>query len=416
MTDTLITDVQQGIIDQLSTSALDAVIWDYLNNPNNGFMDSEQVITTTDATALTEVFYPPPDATSADTTAWIYLDTTSVEWVDTTSLWTVEEWKETYLETTNNDAMITIDKIGYTDSNSPNYPLVDWQSDLFSFDTTTSVDFNIVADSTAEYFIQYEHRVAKKIDGMYIQPGLNGVDSTTGEADIAFYIGYSFNGVDWVYIADDSTIYTNQQDAIDDPIYINYAEAEITPQNVSEVMFTDTAIEAKYWRIYFVEGTLGSYTASLSHLRFEQIREHGEALISKSMPLVKNSGEYATGISNESSGSSGASWFSTLEFTYTFTGAKEAVIDVMARGYCDSTAEFRIRTKNESGAWTVRDSLEINDNYANLIYSGIFVNPSNDLTATWTIKVDIQDRSPAGTPTVDYRLVSSAAFRSAVET
>ena len=114
MTDTLITDVQQGIIDQLDTTALNVIIWDYLNNPDNGFMDYEEIVTITDATACTIIDEPLWDGTTyVDTTSCVYLDTTSITQIDTTSLWTVEEWKEEYLEYTYNDAQRTQDRISF---------------------------------------------------------------------------------------------------------------------------------------------------------------------------------------------------------------------------------------------------------------------------------------------------------------
>ena len=423
MTDTLITEVQQGIIDQVDSTALDIIIWSYLNNPNNDFMDQDRVETITDATACTIVYDPVPlDQTSAyDTTGTcVYIDTTTVDYIDTTSLWTVEQWKAVYLENTNNDAMISQDKIAYTDSNSPNYPLVDWNNKLFTFDTTSSVDFAIVQDSTSEYFIQYAHRVARAIDGMYIQPGLNGVDSTSGDADLAFFVGFSNNGTDWNYFVNDGSgvsILGDKQDGIDNPFYVNYTEAEITPQNVSELMFTDTAIEAKYWRIYFVEGTLGSYTASVSHLRFEQIREHGKAVITKTVDLEKTIGSYASGFALDYTDISGATWWTGKEVTFLIEDAKEALINIHARVWTDSTAEFRVRVDNEGGGFVEKDIMSLDEpGYEYLLYSEELINPSDDIEAVWTVKVDIQDRSAiGGSADVKYRFVPQALFRSTEE-
>jgi len=423
MTDTLITEVQQGIIDQVDSTALDIIIWSYLNNPNNDFMDQDRVETITDATACTIVYDPVPlDQTSAyDTTGTcVYIDTTTVDYIDTTSLWTVEQWKAVYLENTNNDAMISQDKIAYTDSNSPNYPLVDWNSRLFTFDTTSSVDFD-VGDSTSDIFIQYAHRTSVPIDGMYIQPGLSGVDSTTGEADLVFYIGYSFNGTDWEYIADGAgipTIFTNQQDAINQPFHVTYAEAEITPQNVSEIIFTETAIEAKYWRIFFVEGALGPYTASVSHLRFQQIREHGKAVIRHTVTKDRTVGVFSTGDVIYDDSISGAGWYNSATATITAYGVKEQSCQLVGRFWADSTCDVKITFEEYAGASEVIvDSWSLDDRgFITLTDGRDAFNPAADVSEPWVFKYRVYDKSDFDTPAIRLRFSLMTSFRSSQET
>ena len=314
MTDTLITDVQQGIIDQLDSTALNAIIWDYLNNPDNGFMDSEQVVVVTDATTCT-LSYPeiPDDATSAiDTTAeCIFIDTTTVTSIDTTSLWTVEEWKDVYYELTFNDAMKTIEKIGFLDSNSPNNPLTGYEDILFNFDTSESLDYPMSPDTTGDIYIEYRYPTAQKIDGVFFQGGDDGAqfydttssDTTAELVILAGYVSYSKNGTDWDYLKNQTQWQTGSTVAI---AATDAADAESSPfifretygfdeEKVANIAFNATALEAQFWRFHIVdltdyleytgetEGYTG-YTAAVSHLRFQQLKLNGEFIITQTMP------------------------------------------------------------------------------------------------------------------------------------
>ncbi len=376
--------------DTIDTTALNVLIQDYLETPDNGYM-------------LETV-----EEWNDDTTSYVTYVTDS-----TSPTITVLEWKELYLEQTLNQSYLQNGQISIRDSNSPNYPLINFKDKLFDFDTTTSIDYSILADATADVFIEYELPTARKVDGMYIQHGIDGIDSTTGESTLICFIGFSNDGSTWTYIADDSgdsAIYTNKQDAIDNAFDLTVDGVDIEPQAVSDVMFTDTSIEAKYWRIYFVDG---DYTAAVSHLRFEQIREHGEAVVSKTLPLIKTTGVYSAGITNVVSDVSGAAWFSTLEFEYTLYGHKRVTITTTARVNSDSTCEFRIRIKNEDAAWVERDIVEVDNQFASLTDSVILINPSDDLATVWTVLVDIQDKSPvAGAASIDLKLSSNSNFRS----
>ena len=149
MTDTLITNVQQGIIDEVSDAALDVIIQDYLNNPNNGFMDQETVTTiVTDATCtIVTIGF---DSTTGDPIEdCVYLDSTSITHIDTTALISVLEWKQTYLEGVKGDAWRTVGQLVITDGNSPNYPLVEFKDILYDFDTTSALDYEITGDATS---------------------------------------------------------------------------------------------------------------------------------------------------------------------------------------------------------------------------------------------------------------------------
>lgn len=379
----------------IDTAGLDCEIESFLYTPDNGYMQEE----------VTEY--------DDDSTGYItYMaDTTS----PTT---TVAEWKPDNLEELLNQSHVQNGQIAISDHNSPNYPLIDFRSKLFDFDTDTSIDYLVAVDTTGDLYLQYELPTARKVDGMYVQPGVNGVDSTTGDALILCYVGFSNDGVTWTYIAGDPTaptIYADQQDAIDNYMDLSIASADIAPQVVADVMFTDTSIEAKYWRLYFVPIAY-DYTVSISHLRFEQIREHGETLISQTVELVKTTGSYTAGLANENSGTSGAGWFTTLEYTFEFTGQKEATINTLARVTTDSDTEFRIRIKNGGGAWQVRDTVDVDTDTVTLIDSIMLQNALTDLSATWTVLVDLQDQAPVGSPNIEYRLVSSSGFRSTEET
>ena len=311
MTDTLITDVQQGIIDQLDSTALNLIIWDYLNNPDNGFMDQEEVITINDATACTWVTTPADDATSADTTACIFIDSTEVTWIDTTALWTVEEWKDVYYELTFNDAMTTVEKIGFLDSSSPNNPLTNYENILFNFDTSESLNYPMTPDTTGDLYIDFIYPTAQKIDGLFFQGGEDGAqyyDSTSSDSTaeivmLAGYVSYSKNGTDWKYLKNSvantvndaiAITATDSGDAADSPFIFRYTSG-FENIEIANVVFDDVALEAQYWRFHIVDllpylesvdlahGYTG-YTAAVSHLRFQQFKLNGSFVVTQTLP------------------------------------------------------------------------------------------------------------------------------------
>jgi len=419
------TDLIQFIFDQaqisfsaIDSTATDVEIQEFLEDPTNGYMQVEEEV-------------------------WVE-DTTSFELtvVDTTSpTITVLAWKEENLEDYYNQSQLQNDQISIRDYNSPNYPIIDFKSLLFDFDTSTSMDYAITPDSTADNFIQYELPASEKVDGMYIQLGLNGVQTwpvVGGGAFIGYYIAFSNDSLSWTYITNDlpmdSTssqtnpiITTDLQTAIDNHFFTGQPTDAILPQVVEDIMFTDTAIEAKYWRIHFVDieenvdgygigaGYTG-YTASVSHLRFEQIREHGEAVLNLSLDLSKLKGAYASGDSAGTTGNSGSGWFTTVEQDFYFTGHREALFTTTARVWADASTDFRIRVNNEGGGWTVMDTVTgLSGGYATLTDTRILLNPNADVNDVWTVQLDLQDQAAAGTPNVEYRASFSTNYRSSEE-
>ena len=260
MTDTLITEVQQGIIDQIVSSALDVIIWDYLNNPDNGFMVQEEIETITVDASCTVVFFP-----DTSTTDCIFLDSTTVTWIDTTSSLTVEEWKDIYLEGTYNDAMKTQEKIAFLDSNSPNYPLTDYEHILFNFDTEDSLNYPMSPDTTGDIYIEYTYPTAVKIDGMFFQGGEDGAQFYGGDSNasviLAGYISYSKNGEDWEYLKNEANMVagdtvaiaaTDADDAASSPFIFDDSTGFINSE-ITNIVFDEVALEAQYWRFHIVD-------------------------------------------------------------------------------------------------------------------------------------------------------------------
>ena len=288
-------DQYQKGFDQIDTTALDVLIEEFLETPSNGYM-SETV-----------------QEWDADSTSYINIVTDS-----TSPSLTVDEWKEENLEKVFNQAMLQNNQISIRDHNSPNYPLIDFRDKLFDFDTSTSIDYEVTPDTTGDIYIEYEYPISK-IDGMYIQGGLNGV-SDYGSLDdhniIAFYLAFSNDGENWSYVHQEDisfylnntyydttalnviqtmTISTDQETAKSNPYWYDQ-EFPIEDETVLPIKFT-TSIEARYWRIYFVDleeflkiigedsGYTG-YTASVSHLRYEQYKQHAEELVRESVNVT----------------------------------------------------------------------------------------------------------------------------------
>jgi len=328
---------QQDAIDfsAVDTTGLDAVINDFLLTPDNGFLPStEEYSVVTEEVCSYE--YAGADATSGDvilpypldsTSNFAYYDEVCVDQtnvittvVDSTSpAITVTEWKQLYLEETYQDMHNDQKEIGFGDHNSPNYPLIDFKGNFYDFDTTTSQDYAVSPDTTGDIYIQFEYPKAEKIDGMYFQGGINGVDdygTLTDHNIIAFYLAYSHDEETWHYIHQNDTygyltdtytdttalnvtqdivVTTTKQSAIDDPMWYDQ-EWPIDDETVIPFRFP-LSIEARFWRIYVVDlevflDSIGEgagytgYTASFSHLRFEQYKQHAEELITESVSVA----------------------------------------------------------------------------------------------------------------------------------
>jgi len=421
---------EQVSFDSIDTAELDALIQDYLETIENTYMEEESIQWVDDATSyLTYVI---------DTTAPIT---------------TVEAWKEENLENTYNQAHIQNKQIAITDHNSPNYPLIDFREVLFDFDVTTSIDYAITPDTTGDNYIQFEYPTAEKVDGMYIQPGINGIqsyDSTSESVDysiIAFYIGYSNDGSRWRYFRSKDTLIVgtepnvfsgystySQTTARNNPFYISSSDLELS--ELGQERFVEFKIssllkdyfgatEAKYWRVYFVDLLPGlessgfdvdytGYTASVSHLRFQQYREHGEVVVPQSIERAKTTGIYASGVQGSVNTAGGAGWFTTVTITTVNTGVREIATNINVRVASDSTCDFRIQFQEyDGGAWTTVDHYEFDDiGVVSLHDAREAVNPNEDVEDTWNVRYRLQDRAAAGAPVIKYRYAHNAIFRS----
>ena len=221
----------------------------------------------------------------------------------------------------------------------------------------------------------------------------------------------------------ESIITSDEQEAIDNCFSI-VQDCPIGAQAVEEVVFTDTAVEAKYWRLYLVDllpvlerfdldaGYTG-YTASISHLRFQQFREHGDQMFDKTIDTIKTEGSYSLGDSGQAAGNSGAGWFTNLTFFQTWNNARELIIHISTRTYSAASVDWRIQYQEESGAaWQTLDTITGVTGYGSLNYSGIFENPQDNVKADWKYAIRIQDQAAAGTPATEYRISVTSLFRS----
>lgn len=425
---TNIKEVIDLIVDEVpydSTTFIDTV-QDYLDDPDNGFVGQE-TITTYDGTSVIIA-----DATASPVIEDIWIETL----VDTSALISVDQWKVSYLEETYNQSMVSINKIGVSDSNSPNYPLLDYPTTLLDFDTTTSQDYVITPDTTGDIFIQYEFPVAEKVDGMYLQLGDNGCNtfgSLTNVSMLNYYIGYSSNGTDWKYITNaeqiDTTttiqsILTSDQEVAKDQCFAVTEDCPIANETANPIAFANTAIEAKYWRLYMVDllpylqrigessGYTG-YTASISHLRFDQVRVEGENLFDETVERVKTTGTFSSGNVAATTSASGAGWFTSATFTIESQGLGQLSTHLSGRIYADSTAEFRLQVQeNAAASWVTVDGWEFfEEGNASLHDAREIVNPNSDL-APFTMKYRLQDRAATGTPTIEFRLALMTNFKS----
>lgn len=246
---------QQEGFNTIDTTALDALILEFIETEENGYMTHTESQWDADSTSYINVLV---DSTAASIT--------------------VLEWKELYLEEVYNQSFIQNNQIAIRDSRSPNYVLVDFRDTLFDFDTNESINYAI--DSTSvEVFLEYEYPTAVKIDGTFFQGGEDGIDAMNMIV-IHAYLGYSNDGETFSYLKNQgsgiATSASTQQDAIDNP-FIFDEPTGFASDIVSNIVFTK-AIEAKYWRFYMVN--IGSgYTAAVSHLRFQQQKTHGSQLV-----------------------------------------------------------------------------------------------------------------------------------------
>jgi len=275
--------------DGIESTELDDLIYDFLMTKFNGFSDE-----------LVEVY-------DADTTSYntILIDTTSPNI-------TILEWKELNLERVFNQALIQNGQAAISNESSPNYPLIDFRGNVYDFDADSSIDYVISSGGTLNYYLQYEFQNTVPIDGVMLQGGNSGIQSYTTIGSwclLGYYLGYSNNGSDWTYVynlsgapvVSGTTIlskmftagYTTTESVAKAAPFLYYKESPLEDKSIYTTSFTK-GIEAKYWRFYPVDllatlTTMGiesgftGYTASLSHVRFHQIKEHGDLLVSQTV-------------------------------------------------------------------------------------------------------------------------------------
>ena len=227
-----ITDIIQDLIDQADTTALDATILEYLETPENGFMDStsEQVYYN-DGTA-----YVPLDATSY---GYITIEGYTDEIVYTTANLTVDQWKALYLEQTKAQANRSVGGVVISDNDSPHYPLRDFDS-LVDNITTGGLQYD------SGDWIKYEFANTVLLDRLTIY-----ADTTCN-----IYFAYSENDVDWNYIkaeADHTLTSTNKL-----VVATSESDAQTNYWTISETGYTQniakfpTGKRAKYVKVFIL--------------------------------------------------------------------------------------------------------------------------------------------------------------------
>jgi hypothetical protein len=276
----------------LDSTALDVIIYDFLMTKENGYAEEYFEFYDDDSTAFVTIL------------------------IDTTSpTITVLEWKEIYLEEAFNQTLTQNGLAAISSGSSPNYPLIDFRGKLYDFDADTSIDYPISAGEDSTDFIKYGFDNSVPIDGVMIQGGENGVQSYFAVGDwclIAYYCAYSNNGIDWTYIYNSSgppaesggtivdqtfvAAYTTDESVAASNPFLYFKQSPLEDKAIDTTTFTGKGLESKYWKMIPVDllptlTTMGihpgftGYTASFSHVRFHQIKEHGDLLVTQTVPV-----------------------------------------------------------------------------------------------------------------------------------
>ena len=394
---TYYSDVVQYLIDfiddyaNLDSAPLDSLIYDFLMTRENGYADES-----------VEVYVP-------DTTSYIniLIDTTSPNI-------TVLQWKELNLETVFNQALNQNGLAGITSDTSPNYPLVDWRGKLYDFDADSSVDYEISSGDDSTTFIQYMFASTVPIDGVMIQGGETGVQSydTIGSwCLLGYYCAYSNNGTDWTYIYNSSgppvvsgtTIvnqtfvagYTTDEEVAKAAPYLYFKQSPLEDTSINTTTFTGKGIEAKYWRIFPVDllatlTTMGielgytGYTASFSHVRFHQIKEHGNLLVTQTVVADSVSPTISRGntFSSTEPGIGSGSWVIMVDpFEPTDTPFSGAAMmwTLYSSNSTANVTTWELQYLNPAGVWT---TLETGSNPSGQtgMYTDIFSETQRDIS------------------------------------
>ena len=411
---TYYSDVVQYLIDfiddyaNLDSAPLDSLIYDFLMTRENGYADES-----------VEVYVP-------DTTSYIniLIDTTSPNI-------TVLQWKELNLETVFNQALNQNGLAGITSDTSPNYPLVDWRGKLYDFDADSSVDYEISSGDDSTTFIQYMFASTVPIDGVMIQGGETGVQSydTIGSwCLLGYYCAYSNNGTDWTYIYNSSgppvvsgtTIvnqtfvagYTTDEEVAKAAPYLYFKQSPLEDTSINTTTFTGKGIEAKYWRIFPVDllatlTTMGielgytGYTASFSHVRFHQIKEHGDLLVTQTVvaqvvsPTISRSNEYL----NSELGTGIGNWVTVIDgfepTSNSFTGAS-VFLTLDASNDTANVTTWSLDYQDVDGLWT---QFRTGSNPSNQIgsFTGIYSETERDPVLDVSLKFRVRAHAVGGT-------------------
>jgi len=210
-------DIVDGIIAEVDTTALDIIIQNYIDEPSNGFFNSE------------EVEYLGEDGTDVNYTYLYTIPNT-----------TVQGWKDQgYLETAYNNASLQQGEIVITDENSPQYPIPDFESLVDSVFDSGGLSF----DTTS--WVQYDLLTVQHVDVVSVW-----CSNSTSQV----YFGYSANGDDWTYLKaeGDHTLDSNGRliEATDESdAQTNYWTIDGIPGEHNQAKFP-LAVRARYVKMF----------------------------------------------------------------------------------------------------------------------------------------------------------------------
>lgn len=262
-------DIVQAIVDGVDDLTLDAIIQEYLETPDNGFLDKTTtpvtIVNGDETNLITNRYW---DGFSWIEVPYIYPSTFDST-IDSTATLTVSQWKDVYLEEYNNEAIRTMKGIITTDTDG---------------NILVGKDYRILVDESFTTYIQYTIAVPitvpvsnETIEGIdYINyPGgittpvpwntwkyityeypdqrtfIGASVSITGDTlYLPYFVGFSDNGVDWTWIyADEFTGVPTETNDYDYPsnyyFFVNSTKDEHVTINLPK------ARKARFMRLYF---------------------------------------------------------------------------------------------------------------------------------------------------------------------
>jgi len=391
----------------IESTALDDLIYDFLMTKFNGFSDE-----------LQEVW-------DADTTSYnlILVDTTSPNI-------TVLDWKELNLERVFNQALSQNGQAAISNESSPNYPLIDFRGSLYDFDAGSSIDYSIASGEDSTAYLQYVFQNTIPIDGVMIQGGNSGVQSydTIGSwCLLAYYLGYSNNGTDWTYVYNASGLptvsgttifeqrfaaaYTTTESVAQAAPFLYFKQSPLEDKSIYTTSFTK-GVEAKYWRFYPVDlldsltsmgiptGYTG-YTVSLSHVRFHQIKEHGDLLVTNTVASTNIAPSVARGNSFEETqaGTGVGNWIDMIAafepLGYSYSGAT-VMWTLYASNDTANVTTWKVEYQRADGLWVELKS-DSNPSGQVGMYTDIYSETERDQGLDVTLKFRVTAHAVGGT-------------------